>query len=187
MGAGLQRLAVISDVHGNLTALEAVLADIEARSITRVLNLGDYVGKGPRGAAVVDRCAEVCEVNIRGNWDDFLPARSYEPSEGMDWWRAELRPDQLDWLAARPLSHDLLVSGRVVRLFHASAASVHIRVHAEHTEAEFDGMFATTKLTGDGPTPDVVGCGDIHRGYLEKRNHRTLFNAGSVEIGRAHV
>ncbi len=45
-----ERLAVISDVHGNLTALEAVLADIDTRGITRVFNLGDVIGKGPRGS-----------------------------------------------------------------------------------------------------------------------------------------
>ena len=54
----LDRIALISDVHGNLTALEAVLADIDARGITRIFNLGDYVGKGPRGREVVDLCRE---------------------------------------------------------------------------------------------------------------------------------
>ncbi len=47
------RIAVLSDVHGNLTAFEAVLADIEARGITRVFNLGDVVGKGPRGSEAI--------------------------------------------------------------------------------------------------------------------------------------
>ena len=69
----LERIALISDVHGNLTALEAVLEDIDARGITRIFNLGDYVGKGPRGREVVDLCRERCEVNLLGNWDDFLP------------------------------------------------------------------------------------------------------------------
>jgi len=53
-GVDLERIALISDVHGNLTALEAVLADIGRRGIGRIFNLGDYVGKGPRGQAVVD-------------------------------------------------------------------------------------------------------------------------------------
>jgi predicted phosphodiesterase len=52
-GRVLQRIAVISDIHGNVTALRAVLADIEARGITRVVNLGDVVGKGPRGSEAV--------------------------------------------------------------------------------------------------------------------------------------
>ena len=49
----MERIALVSDVHGNLTALEAVLADIDRRGISRVFNLGDYVGKGPRGREVV--------------------------------------------------------------------------------------------------------------------------------------
>ena len=85
----LDRVALISDVHGNLTALEAVLADIEARGLTRIFNLGDYVGKGPRGREVVQRCQEVCEVNLLGNWDDFLPAPQMwgDPADpSLRWW-----------------------------------------------------------------------------------------------------
>ncbi len=71
----LDRIAVISDVHGNVTALEAVLADIEARGITRVLNLGDVVGKGPRGSEAIKLTRETCEVTVRGNWDTFIAPR----------------------------------------------------------------------------------------------------------------
>lgn len=176
----LERIAVISDVHGNLTALEAVLADIRARGIERILNLGDYVGKGPRGQAVIDRCREVCEVNVRGNWDDFLPTVPDGSAPEMVWWRDELRPDQRSWLLDLPLSHDLLVSGRRIRLFHASARSVHTRVHFHHTPEEFADMFAATELTGPGPEPTIVGYGDIHNAYVEVYRGRTLFNVGSV-------
>jgi predicted phosphodiesterase len=176
----LERIAIISDVHGNLTALEAVLADIRARGIERILNLGDYVGKGPRGQAVVDRCREVCDVNVRGNWDDFLPTMPDDAAAEMVWWRDELRPDQHAWLLGLPLSHDLLVSGRRIRLFHASSTSVHTRVRRIHTAEEFDGMFATTELTGPGPEPTMVGYGDIHEAFVEAHARRTLFNIGSV-------
>lgn len=176
----LDRIAVISDVHGNLGALEAVLADVGARGITRVVNLGDDAGKGPRGSAVVDLLREVCEADVRGNWDDFLPHLEDDAPAEMVWWRDELRPDQLAWLGDKPLSHDLLLSGRRVRLFHASATSVHTRVHFHHTPEEFAGMFAATNLTGPGPEPAVVGYGDVHDAYLETRHGRTLFNTGSV-------
>jgi predicted phosphodiesterase len=176
----LDRIALLSDVHGNLTALEAVLSDIEARGITRILNLGDYVGKGPRGSEAVDRCRETCAVNIRGNWDDFIPSPPADVSPAVHWWRDQLRSDQLTWLANLPLAHDLLVSGRRIRLFHASATSVHTRVLRNHTEDEFAGMFATTPLTGRGPEPSIVGYGDIHSAYVTVRGGRTVFNAGSV-------
>jgi predicted phosphodiesterase len=160
----LEKIALISDVHGNLTALEAVLDDIESRGVDRIINLGDFVGKGPRGGEVVDRCDKVC--------DDSAPE--------MIWWRDELRPDQRDWLLALPMSHDLLVSGRHIRLFHASATSPHVRVHAEHTAEEFAGMFANTAMTGDGPAPSMVGYGDIHDTFVQVERGRTLFNVGSV-------
>ena len=49
-----------------------------------------------------------------------------------------------------------------------------------HTEEVFRGMFTNTEFTGDGPTPSVVGYGDIHGTYLEVDLGLTLFNAGSV-------
>ena len=182
LGTGLQRIALISDVHGNLTALEAVLADIESRGLTRIFNLGDYVGKGPRGREVVDLCRERCEVNILGNWDDFLP----DPGRTVDtpaltWWLDQLGPGQGEWLRSLPFSHDFTMSGRRIRLFHASEETVHRRVRFDHDEAEFLGLFTNTAATGDGPVPTVVGYADTHDPYYETdRERRTVFNTGSV-------
>jgi predicted phosphodiesterase len=182
MNHGLQRIALISDVHGNLTALEAVLADVDGRGISRIFNLGDYVGKGPRGREVVDLCRQVCEVNILGNWDDFLPDPDREfDNEAVRWWKHQLREEQWSWLRGLPFSHDFVMSGRRIRLFHASATSVHRRVRFDHDAEEFLGMFANTEATGDGPVPTVVGYGDTHDAFYEvDHERRTLFNTGSV-------
>lgn len=174
------RIAVISDVHGNLTALEAVLADIGARGVTRIFNLGDTAGKGPRGDAAVRRCRAVCEVNVRGNWDDFLPGIPDDAPQEMVWWRDELSAESREWLGALPLSVDLELSGRRIRVFHASAESPHVRVHFHHTPEEFAAMFENTAMTGHGPVPSVVGYADIHDAYIESLEGRTLFNVGSV-------
>lgn len=178
----LDRIALISDAHGNLTALEAVLADVETRGITRVFNLGDNVGKGPRGRAVVELVRERCEVNILGNWDDFLPDPDRElDNDDLRWWLAELGPGQGEWLRSRPFSHDLLMSGRRIRLFHASEETVHRRVRFDHDEAEFLALFANTPATGAGPVPDVVVYADTHDPYYETdRQRRTVVNTGSV-------
>ena len=178
----LERIALISDVHGNLTALEAVLADIDARGITRIFNLGDYVGKGPRGREVVDLCRARCEVNILGNWDDFLPDpdRAFD-TDALKWWLHQLGPGQGEWLRSLPFCHDFTMSGRRIRLFHASEETVHRRVRFDHDEAEFLGLFTNTAATGDGPVPDVVGYADTHDPYYETdRERRTVFNTGSV-------
>ncbi|GIF03888.1 metallophosphoesterase family protein [Actinoplanes siamensis] len=178
----LERIALISDVHGNLTALEAVLADIDARGIELIYNLGDYVGKGPRGREVVELCRQRCAVNLLGNWDDFLPdpARAYD-NEAMAWWLAQLGPGQAEWLRGLPFCHDFRISGRWVRLFHASATSVHHRVRFDHDEQQFLEMFANTPATGSQVTPAVVGYGDTHDPFYEVGpGGRTLFNTGSV-------
>ena len=166
----LERIALISDVHGNLTALEAVLADIDARGITRIFNLGDYVGKGPRGREVVDLCRERCEVNILGNWDDFLPDpdRTFD-TDALKWWLHQLGPGQGEWLRSLPFCHDFTMSGRRIRLFHASEETVHRRVRFDHDEAEFLGLFTNTAATGDGPVPDVVGLRRHPRPVLRDR------------------
>lgn len=178
----MERIALVSDVHGNLTAYEAVLADIDRRGITRIFNLGDYVGKGPRGREVIELSQQRCEVNLLGNWDDFLPdpERAFD-DEALQFWLDQLAPGQGDWLRALPFSHDFWLSGRRVRLFHASEETVHRRVRYVRTQTEFEGLFANTAATGDGTAPDLIGYADTHDPMYEcQRQGRTVFNTGSV-------
>lgn len=177
----MERCAVISDLHGNVTAFEAVLEDLRRRGITTVYNLGDVAGKGPRGSECIRLSRLHCAVTVRGNWDDFLPAEtpSWRDDAGW-WWHDELAPEDRRWLRALPFSYDIQLSGRRIRLYHASAKSVYHRVHARHTDEDFEGMFAATELTGGGPVPDVVCYGDIHDAFVSTRSSRTLVNVGSV-------
>jgi diadenosine tetraphosphatase ApaH/serine/threonine PP2A family protein phosphatase len=99
----------------------------------------------------------------------------------MRWWLDQLGPGQGEWLRGLPFSYDLLMSGRRIRLFHASEESVHRRVRFDHDEGEFLGLFRNTAATGDGPVPDVVGYADTHDPFYETQlRGRTLFNTGSV-------
>src|SRR3954468_18664226 len=66
------RVAVVSDVHGNLTALEAVAADVRRRSADAVLHGGDLALMGPRPAEVVDRVRELGWAGVVGNTDELL-------------------------------------------------------------------------------------------------------------------
>lgn len=178
------RLAVISDLHGNLTALEAVLADIEVRGIERIVNLGDVIGKGPQGSECIKVTRERCEATVRGNWDTFIADETIELGPETQWSREQLTTDDLAWLAALPNTHELFISGKRVRFFHASQTSEFHRVRHTHTFDEFLGMFTNTEFTGGfmggDETPDVVGYGDIHGAYLQVDEGLTLFNAGSV-------
>jgi protein phosphatase len=175
----LDKIAVISDVHGNMQALETVLADIRARGIDLIYNLGDLVGKGPRSDLAIDRCREVCQVILRGNWDDIIAGDDLH--EGGRWVRAQIGEARADYLRQLPNVYDFWLSGKRVRLYHASQKSVYYRVNPWQPIEVHRAMFENTEFTGfDQPEPDVVGYGDIHGAYMLSFDHKTLFNAGSV-------
>ena len=69
--------AVISDIHSNLEALTAVLADIEQRGATQIVCLGDVIGYGPNPRECLDLIREKCRVCIAGNHDHAV---LYEPT-----------------------------------------------------------------------------------------------------------
>jgi len=176
-------IAVISDIHGNLTALEAVLANIKARGIQTIFCLGDLIGKGPRSEKSVEIIREVCETVVLGNWDDFIQ-RPTEFTE-IEWHRDQLSQDSFSYLNALPYNHDFYMSGKYIRLYHASAKSVYHRVipmkdSNEEKTAMFENTEAITPLE-KGRKPDVVGYGDIHAALIEPvEPQMILFNAGSV-------
>ncbi len=61
--------ALISDIHANLEALQAVLADIRAQNVTQIYCLGDIVGYGPNPCECLDKIIDNCRVTIMGNHD----------------------------------------------------------------------------------------------------------------------
>src|SRR5271167_5270085 len=63
------RRALISDIHGNLEALEVVLSDIKSQGMTEILCLGDIIGYGPNPRECIDLVMDNCQVTILGNHD----------------------------------------------------------------------------------------------------------------------
>lgn len=175
----MERIAIISDIHGNVPALEAVLADAAARGGTRIFCLGDLVGKGPHSDRVVDICRDRCERIVRGNWDDGV-ATNVADNPTVSWHQERLGPERLAYLRALPNTIDFVLSGQRIRLLHASPPGVHHRVHQRDPIEKLEAMFDSTDFTGYGFEPDVVGYGDIHTAYLRSLHLKVLFNVGSV-------
>ena len=99
------RIAAISDIHGNIAALKAVLKDIERRGISRIVNLGDTLS-GPFDArATADLLMSLNLPTVRGNHDRQLFDR---PKAEMGNWEAwvidDLNSDHLAWLQSFPLT-----------------------------------------------------------------------------------
>jgi len=118
------KIAIFSDIHGNLEALVAVLQDIAARKCDFRYCLGDIVGYGanPR------ECLELIRANgipaIKGNHDDFaatdLPLGMFNPAaaHAMSWTRAALTAEQRQWLSKLP--YQIQVPEHGFCLYHAN-------------------------------------------------------------------
>ncbi|KWX84187.1 serine/threonine protein phosphatase [Paenibacillus riograndensis] len=174
----METIAIISDIHGNATALETVLADIRQRRISRIFCLGDLVGKGPNSDWTVDLIREHCEKVVRGNWDEFIAGDS--ELEVIKWHQALLGKERLKYLSGLPFSIEFWMSGRYIRLFHASPRSVNERVQPWDDLELRVSLFEPAELCGSQLAADVAGYGDIHGAYLQHLAGKTLFNAGSV-------
>jgi putative phosphoesterase len=98
------RLAALSDVHGNLDALQAVLADLRSQSPDLVVNLGDCLSGPLWPAETCDLLMDQGWQTVRGNHDRWLTA----PPDPIGPWEADslplLSPEHLIWLAALPVT-----------------------------------------------------------------------------------
>ncbi len=169
----------MSDIHGNMPALEATLEDVARRGITRIVCLGDLVGKGPHSDRAVDICRGRCEQVVRGNWDDGV-ATTTSDNPMPRWHQERLGPERCAYLHALPNVVDFVMSGRRIRLLHASPRGVHHRVHQRDPVEKLESMFDSTDFTGNGVEPDVVGYGDIHGTYPRTFHLKMFFNVGSA-------
>ena len=109
------RVAVFSDVHGNLTALEAVLADIEQQAADAVVFAGDLCVAGPRPSECLERVWQMEIPGVYGNTDHWLLGITVPPDRVKpmcDWALAQLNDEQQDWLRSLPLTHRISPTGR---------------------------------------------------------------------------
>lgn len=99
------RVAIISDVHANLAALEAVMEDIEAEKASRILALGDNIGYGPDPEEVIRLLVERGVVSIQGNHEFALINRIYldrmnpDPRKSLEMNLEMLSPESLAYIA----------------------------------------------------------------------------------------
>ena len=189
----MEKIAIISDIHGNLSALQAVLADIEDRGITKIYCLGDIIVKCPEPDEVVDILKEKCEVIIKGNCDEVISRPGVEP--GKFWSRDKIGEERAKFIYNLPVSTEFYISGYLVRLFHASPFSLEHIFNPMYSNVDTpyynklitnpEEMFLNTEFLGktkNDPIPDIIGYGHLHTPNIFRFKNKTLFNCGSVGI-----
>jgi putative phosphoesterase len=180
------RLAIVSDIHGNLTALEAVVADIARRGVDRVVHGGDLALVGCRPAEVIDRVRELGWPGIVGNTDELLwrPQErgvqernapklqsllrllfdEYAPAT-----RELLGDERIAWLRRLPSQYR---DGELV-LVHASPGDLW---RAPRPDAEDADLIATYGASD----ARLAVYGHIHRPYVRNLDRLIVANSGSV-------
>ena len=103
------KYGIFGDIHGNLEALEAVLADMEEQGVTHPLCLGDLVGYGANPAECVEVVRAMGCPIVRGNHDDLvpqgkIPSSFSEPArQSLEYARRQMNPSQMNFLRRLPM------------------------------------------------------------------------------------
>ena len=181
------RLALISDIHGNVEALDAALAAVSKVAPDRIVVLGDLVLNGPRPVESVDRVMQLeadGAVVIAGNtdiavadgdytaafpWLDEVPAGHVAAAE---WARDLLRDDQLEYLRRLPAERRLAAGDTLVLACHASPGS-----QTSGLPADLDAAVTVQRVTRTDAR--VICCGHTHVADVRDFGRKLLVNPGS--------
>ena len=180
-------LALISDIHGNLLALDAVLAELDADAPDAVVCLGDVAATGPRPHATLGRFRERGWPVLLGNADAWLlDPRDPDPRDDdpflrqvreLDRWCAEkLDKDDRAYLRSLPktLRVELGEAGGLL-CFHGSPRSFNELLVATTPDDDLDAAL-------QGTSAKLLAGGHSHQPLLRRHRERLLLNPGSVGI-----
>lgn len=184
------RLAIMSDIHGNLAAFDAVLADIAARGPFDTLGVaGDLCEWGPQPAEALERVRSLdCPV-VQGNTDfnvtiagDAARLRAMGKSEnsiaGLAWTRERIGPDGVAYLAALPFAHAFPgPAGQDVLMVHANPRNFDTHLGPDATPDEVAYLL-------DGATAPMIVFGHLHTPYVRRVPGHLLVDVSSVGYPR---
>lgn len=185
------KTALISDIHGNAVALDAVLKDIEARGVDQIAVLGDLCFRGPEPKRALEMVRRLVQEKgahvIKGNVDEWTvrPVREGEvPAHFLpllnrerEWCLSQLGQEDVDWLSALP--HELrLQVGEQLELYacHATPDSLFDVLWPDAPDQEIAG-----RLLREEPA-QLFAYGHIHHPYTRFVQGKAVLNTGSVGL-----
>lgn len=182
----MDRIAIISDIHGNLEALKSVLDDIKEKNINRIFCLGDIIAKGTHQQECVDLVKENCEVIIKGNCDEYftsdidLLTKTQSEVDRIIWNKNKLDEKTRKYLSNLPYCYEFYMSGRFVRLVHAHPEKIDkFAGNIDKIDRLYE-LFLPSSNTISDKKADILIYGHIHTPYVQKIYNRMIINVGSV-------
>lgn len=180
------RIAIISDIHGNLEALKVVLNDIKERNISHIICIGDIIAKGIHQHECLDLIKNNCDVILKGNCDEYfsseidLSTKNDKEKEWFLWNKSKLTYEDISYLRNLPYCYEFYMSGRLVRLFHASPEKLDDAVGNIDTIDRLYKLFLPSENTISDKKADIIIYGHIHTQFIQRIYNRTIINSGSV-------
>ena len=181
------KIAIISDIHGNLEALKATLKDIEERKVEKIICLGDIIAKGVHPKECLALIRTKCEIVLQGNCDIYFSTEHRNIDE-MDeqerkrikWNQSLINKEDREYLLNLPFCYEFYMSGSLVRLFHATPTANNKAVlNVNSIETKYQ-MFLPSEKTQSQDIADIIIYGHIHHPYMDKIYNKTIINVGSV-------
>ena len=183
----MDKIAIISDVHGNLEALKTTLDDIKKRNINRIFCLGDIVAKGIHQQECVDLIKQNCEVIIKGNCEAYyandnidLSNKTQTEIDDVTWHKHKLNAETRNYLNNLPYCYEFYMSGRLVRLLHAHPEKINKFVGNIDTIDRLYSLFLPSPNTISDQKADILIYGHVHTPFIQKIYNRVIINTGSV-------
>jgi putative phosphoesterase len=180
------RLALFSDVHANLPALEAVLADFESSGVDARYAIGDLVGYAPWPNEVLERLQAEGIESVLGNYDDGTgfdrdecgcaytdPTEKALGDASFAWTKAHTSAANKAWLRSLPGQIRLEAHGLRLLLVHGSPRRINEYLYEDKPDATFARIAA-------GADADVIVCGHTHRPYEKTVGDARFINVGSA-------
>jgi len=177
------RLALISDIHSNLLALEAVIGRIDEEDVDAIICLGDIVGYGPDPAACLEIIRKRCSEVVLGNHDLAVADKQFQVSLPGDGRKAAkhnrnaLNEEDLDYLRTLPY----VIEQNEATFVHATPQNPErwLRMTSfQFSQAQFDHFQTRICFQGHTHRPTIISD---KLGVLQVRpGHRYLVNVGSV-------
>ncbi len=183
----MNKIAIISDIHGNLEALKAVLKDAKDKNVDEIYCIGDIIAKGSHSIECLDLIRKNCKVVVAGNCDVYF-AEEHENIETLpepeqkriEYYKKILNEEQKEYLQKLPYSYEFYMSGSLIRLFHATPWQINKAVINQDSIQDKYKLFLGTENTVTKKTADIVIYGHIHHCYMDMIYNKTIINVGSV-------
>ena len=179
------RVAVISDIHGNQTALEAVLEDLSHQSgIDHLVIAGDLCLNGPCPGQVLATIQKLgCPV-IQGNVDaevvNEAPEKGLKKRTTVSWTREQIGQAGIDYLASLPFSHCIFnPGGSDLLVVHANPLNLEDAIFPNAPDSTLEHL-----LGGLGPAVGALAFGHLHIAYTRRWRHLLLADVGSCGLPR---